>query len=184
MHAYVKHRSPGRLRLRIPQARNHQDILHRLSDQARRINGLTATEINPVTGSLLLRFDEEITLDPAQLADFLSTPDLPIEIIDSVAKAVEAISPGTRSEISEALSGFLSEADRVVRTTTDNKLDLGLMLPLAAAAGALGYLGRTGSTTPLWVTLMLFAITSFPALQTLPLDSELAQTLSGPAYLH
>jgi hypothetical protein len=125
-----------------------------------------------------------MTLDSEQLADFLSTSDLPIEIIDLVAKAVEAISPGTPSEISRALSGFLSDADQVIRGATGNKLDLSLMLPLAAAAGALGYLGRTSATTPLWITLMLFAITSFPALQPLPLDSESAQASPNHAYLH
>ncbi len=184
MHAYVKHRSPGRLRLRIPEARRRPETLRRIAEHARRMPGVTSTQFNPITGSVLISSAEDAIIGAANLAEALSGPDMLIKVIDLIAEALAPIPPGTRSEVSEALTGLLQEADVFVRTATRNKLDLRLLLPLAAGAGALGYLGKTGSSTPLWVTLAIFAVTSFTALQNLPSQLDDAQTQSSPAYLH
>jgi hypothetical protein len=184
MHAYIKHRSPGRLRLRIPEARCRPDMLRRISDHARRMPGVTSTQFNPTTGSVLISSAEDTIIDAAKLAEALSGPDLPMKVVDMVAEAIAPIPPGTRSETSETLTNLLQEADVFVRTATRNKLDLRLLLPLGAGVGALGYLSKAGSSTPLWVTLAIFAVTSFTTLQNLPSQLGDAQTQSSPAYLH
>ena len=157
-------------------------MLRRISDHARRMPGVTSAQFNPATGSVLITSAEHVTIDAAKLAEALSGPDMPMKVIDLIAEAIAP--PGKRSEASEALTNLLQEADVFVRTATHNKLDLRLLLPLGAAAGALGYLGKTESSTPLWITLAIFAVTSFTALQNLPSQLGDAQTHSSPAYLH
>lgn len=168
MRAYIKHRSRGRLRLRIPQVKGQPKAMQRLAECARRISGVKSAEANPVTGSILLTLAADAVLDASKLSEALSSPDWSIEVIELASHALQPRVFAGGSEGTEAIAEFMEGADEAIRRATHNKLDLNLLLPLAAAAGAVGMLGKTSSSTPLWATLMIFAFSSFAALQSLP----------------
>lgn len=48
---------PGRLRLRVPDLRDHPRRAAELAARVRAVHGVRAVEPNPVTGSVLVRFD-------------------------------------------------------------------------------------------------------------------------------
>jgi len=59
-----------------------------------------------------------------------------------------------------AVMGFFGELDDAIRDATGNTLDLKVLIPLVAGVLGIVLLPRTRST-PLWLTLMIFAFSSF-----------------------
>jgi hypothetical protein len=52
--AILSHRSPGRLRLRIPSKKGDELFFQSLKDQLSSLSGVERVDVNPVTGSILL----------------------------------------------------------------------------------------------------------------------------------
>jgi glycosyltransferase A (GT-A) superfamily protein (DUF2064 family) len=67
MSCYV-HSVPGRLRVRIPAAKGQPTTAEKLADRLNALEGITSVAANPVTGSILIRYDTAVTDAAACLA--------------------------------------------------------------------------------------------------------------------
>lgn len=160
--AYVSHHVPGRLRLKVPVGKGDPALLEKIAGVIRSISEVRAVDCNPLTGSLL------VTYAPSAYAGF--SAKLMACSNSEAGFRVQSYAPRSsnnaigHSIVAEAIKRFFQGLDRVIGQATGNLLDLKVLLPLAAISIALVMMPRTLGT-PLWVTLTLFAFTSFVALQ-------------------
>jgi hypothetical protein len=162
MRAKIVHNSARRLRLRIPALRNDGEFLKRIAEKGRNISGVKNVSFNPATGSVLIEFAEDAFAGLAEVVEALSSPELGLEI-EPLSGLAEAVSSGSSSELFESFSGLFRGADAMVRTASANKFDMKILLPLGATAAGLASF-RKRMPTPLWITMLIFAFTSFAVL--------------------
>jgi len=166
LEAYVTHRIPGRLRLKIPAAKGRMDLLQQVAVAARSASDIDKVECNPVTGSVLIHHSPTASRSLETLTSILrsSTPRVSVYTRRSPTRGRSAAAgSGERtgpSVAARSITSFFRNVDRGIREATDNEIDLKVLLPLAA--GILGFLAfRRKAATPLWLTLMIFAFHSF-----------------------
>lgn len=162
MHARIAHHSRRRIRLRIPEAKHRPEALNRIAGHIAKDSNVESTEVNPNTGSILVHYAEEAAAALRTLAEVLSSSEPEVELAEDLVEAgVSAWAGGGRSATAQNLADLLGAADGAVKQVTGNKFDLRLLLPAAAAVLGLAHLNKREVSTPLWVTLMIFAFTSF-----------------------
>lgn len=69
--AYLVHRSPGRLRLRIPERRHNRSFFAELRKRLAECPSVNRADADPVTGSILAHFDERPGREAAILVEAL-----------------------------------------------------------------------------------------------------------------
>ncbi len=165
--ASIAHRIPGRMRLRIPSAKADTEFFEQARAQLSLLPGVLEVSCNPLTGSILVLHSPDIALDLEGTPEFGDGGSLPF-VIEPVA--AERPAPVRRrrhgkpqSDLAHALTLAVAELDDIVREATGNALDLKVLLPLAAGALGLTLMGGSGRT-PVWLTLMIFAFSSFLSL--------------------
>lgn len=164
LEAYVTHRIPGRLRLRVPAAKGHPELLQRMAAAARSATDVKSVEYNPVTGSVLIYHAPAAYKSLEALASILGDSTLRVSMRNSrpaTGRSGRARRgrPGP-SAAAQAITSFFESVDSEVREATDNEIDLKVLLPLTA--GVLGFIAFSQkAATPLWLTLMIFAFHSF-----------------------
>lgn len=67
MNSYIHH-VPGRLRVRVPAAKGNSFRASRIARELVALEGVTCAEANPLTGSVLVWYDTEMTDGSACLA--------------------------------------------------------------------------------------------------------------------
>jgi hypothetical protein len=171
--AYVHHHIPGRLRIRVPAAKGEEELLRKLSSAIAKVPGISEVEYNQITGSILIRYSWQEHSNLNSLDAGLSASSVPIVM----KKAISDEQPsndrrrrrGRRSLAATKVDSFFRQLDKEIRSATDDELDLKFILPLVV--GALGiYSLRHWSTTPLWLTLLIFAFHSFLSLHSPAID--------------
>ncbi|MGH8011674.1 MAG: HMA2 domain-containing protein [Candidatus Binataceae bacterium] len=167
MRVYVRHHSPGRIRLRIPQAKRKPEALNRIAKIASALDGVRSADINSITGSVLIRCATGALKSLGVLATAFVDSGLPLKLVDLLAEAEGAPELEQYSLLARGLGSALLNADAVVRSATQNQIDLEILLPSIAGVAGLASLRNSAATTPLWLTLMIFAFTSFVALNQL-----------------
>ena len=187
MHGYISHHSQGRVRLRIPEAKHDLESLESMARAVRHIAGVSSAEFNPATGSLLILYAQDALTDLAPITNVLAQNGTPLELIAASTSLPDA-SFGEESSVAANLIASLARAlDLAVKSATNNQLDLRVMLPIGAAAGCGLYaLSNAAAPTPLWLTLAIFAVTSFVALNQIEPGglAEAASQSPGQRYLH
>lgn len=166
LQAYVTHRIPGRLRLKIPAAKGRPDLLEQVAAAARSANDIKKVEYNPVTGSVLIHHSPGAYRSLEALGSILGDSN-PRVSVHTRRPPNRGRSAGARSSgrtgpsvAAKAITSFFKNVDREIREATDNEIDLKVLLPLTA--GILGFFAsRRKAATPLWLTLMIFAFHSF-----------------------
>jgi hypothetical protein len=152
--AYVVHHIAGRMRIRVPHAKGHPRLLSDLRDLLMSLNYVREVDTSSLTGSLLVHYAPE-AFDALQ--DFLGrAPGL------SVA-AAQMTGAGGDGQPRQAIFTLLKELDDSLKSATEGQLDLRLLVPLSALTVGLFALRKTMST-PLWLTMMVFAFNSFLSL--------------------
>ncbi len=172
--AYVHHHLPGRLRLRIPAVRGEEDELRELGSAIARTPGISQVEYNPITGSILIQYSPERYRNLQSLESSLSASAVPIAVNNSYPAhrpSQHQRHTRGRSVAAKGVDSFFKQLDHEIRIATDNEVDLKFILPFGV--GILGILAlRLSSTTPLWLTLLIFAFNSFLGLHA-PTPAEL-----------
>jgi hypothetical protein len=162
--AYVHHHIPGRLRIRVPAAKGQEELLRELSSAIARAPGISAVAYNQVTGSILIQYSPNEHRNLDSLDAGLSASAVPV----AVKKVMPAEHPshdrhrrrGRRSLAAMKVDSFFKQLDNEIRDLTDDELDLKFILPVVVAVLGIFSL-RHLSTTPLWLTLLIFAFHSF-----------------------
>jgi hypothetical protein len=175
--AYVHHHIPGRLRLRIPGAKGEEDALREISSAIARAPGISQVEYNSITGSILIQYSPEHYRNLRSLESGLSASAVPIAVNNSYPAHDERHHrhrQSGRSVSARKVDSFFKQIDQEIRRATDNEVDLKFILPFGV--GVLGLVAlRYSSTTPLWLTLLIFAFNSFLGLHA-PTPAELGIT--------
>jgi hypothetical protein len=174
--AYVHHHLPGRLRLRVPAAKGEEDEMRELSSAIARAPGINQVEYNPLTGSILVRYSLQQYKNLKSLESSLGAAAVPIALNNSHPAHPRHEWPHKhrmrgRSIAARRVDSFFKQVDHDVRMATDNEVDLKFILPFGLAILGLVTL-RYSATTPLWLTLLIFAFNSFLGLHA-PTPGEL-----------
>ena len=61
MNCCYVHQLPGRLRVRLPITKGNPALAEKLASRIHALEGITSVAANPVTGSLLIRYDVSVT---------------------------------------------------------------------------------------------------------------------------
>lgn len=170
--AYVAHYIPGRIRIRLRQAKRDHRLLQEIKQLLAPLPGVTEVHTYPATGSVVIHYQTEHHENfPSVLARhgsdsqlFALAPPVLTEI-DEAARGLEAAAEflGEHSRTAQSLVSWLHRLNDEVREATDNTLDLKVILPLGLAVYAY-FKAESERSTPLWVTLGIFAFNSFVAL--------------------
>jgi hypothetical protein len=172
-HEAVKHRAelahhvPGRMRIKIMAARDNLPLLESLRKVFADVPGIDAIVLKPHSGSLVLHYDP--ALESEMEARFAKYRDARLEVsrarpgdeVAALASRVEAEAEflAGRSEWAHAVVEFFKDWDHEVRAATDNAIDLKIVLALGLAV--VTFFGGAAAATPMWVTLVLFALDHF-----------------------
>jgi len=166
--ASIAHRIPGRIRIRIPSAKADSEFLEQARTALAALPGVLEVTSNPLTGSIVVLHvpGAELGLEGAMPPQNGST--LPFVIapakpnVDPPRRRRRRKAP-QRSYLASAITETVADFDDAVRVATGNALDLKVLLPIVA--GVLGLTMLRGTRrTPLWLTLLIFAFTSFTIL--------------------
>ena len=68
--SYYFHNIPGRLRIKSPAIKNNRNAAEELKSSMSMLKGIISVDINPTTGSLLVKYDHE-TLHYKYIVDIL-----------------------------------------------------------------------------------------------------------------
>jgi hypothetical protein len=165
--ASIAHRTPGRIRLRIPSAKADSDFFDNARARLSMLPGVLEVTCNPLTGSILVLHAPDVELDLHGTSAPGDGGALPFVVEPAAAQPMahrrQRSGKSSRSDVAQALTLAVAELDDLVREATDNAVDLKVLLPLAAAALGLTLIGR-GHRTPVWLTLIMFAFSSFMSL--------------------
>jgi Heavy metal associated domain 2 len=121
--AYRVHRTPGRIRLKIPERRGDHAFFAEIAELLRRFSAVTQVECNPLTGSLLLHHFGDIDGEPMQAA---------LSVLAELVE-LELSSP----PVARRLRADVVEVDQSIQRYTRGALDL-------STAAALGLLALAG----------------------------------------
>jgi hypothetical protein len=158
--AYVHHHVPGRLRIRVPEAKGDEERLNELSTAIAQAPGVSAVEYNPITGSILIQYSPEQHGSLDSLHAGMNASAVPIVVSQAPVRERHDGRHRGRSVAATKVDAFFRQLDNQIRGATDNQFDLKFIMPVAV--GVLGLFSlRHASATPLWLTLMIFAFHSF-----------------------
>src|SRR5271166_58679 len=179
-HVQIAQQMPGRVRFKIPAARDNPELLDQIRQTFADMPGLKQTRVKPGAGSIVLLYDpSDATAFEARLmqqcADVLPSmprrppkkPQLPGDEFERVTRKIEAEAEflAGHSHSARAIVEFFKEADREIKRLTNNAVDLKIVLALALAVATFAGIGASAAT-PMWVTLALFALNHFIEMQT------------------
>jgi hypothetical protein len=164
--AHVAHRSRGRLRIRVPAAKGKPEALEAIRKSLAGVSGVSEVEVNEAIGSVTIHYDPKRHLDfekqlsiESSAQDVVSVEPAPklqdLEAIDEMIEHETAFLV-QHSHSAKAIMDLANGIDAGVRRLTNNVVDLKVLVPASLAAAAFLELGITAST-PIWVTLGLFA---------------------------
>jgi hypothetical protein len=188
--AHIAHHIPGRLRLRIPAARDHPELLREIKEFVAPIEGVRGVEINPSTGSVLVRYDpRQLRRAAEELADRPGAADLfslaVPEVEDTEQLALEILRHAEffsqNSRAAHSVVHALRILNQQVRQATGNAIDLKAMFPMIIAGYAIVFEMRRRMPSPRWLTLLVFAFDSFMRLHQLQIGAEHAVVFDDPA---
>ena len=178
-HVEIAHKMPGRVRFKVPAARERPELLEQIREVFADMPGLKETRVKPEAGSIVLQYDpQEAAAFEARLIERLremaplvphrprKKRELPGDEFARAARQLEAEAEllAGHSRSARAIVDFFKDADREIKSLTNNAIDLKIVLALALAVATFAGVGATAAT-PMWVTLALFALNHFIEMQ-------------------
>jgi hypothetical protein len=170
--ARIEHKVPGRIRLKIPSARRHPEILEAYRSIFAAIPGVTEVTPKPATGSIIIHYDtrretefhahfhracvEQTRMAPPRIGDEIEEMTRKIE--------AEAEFLSQHSALVKAGVDFCRDTDRHIKLATGNTVDLKILLGAGLVAYTFLEIGPEAAT-PMWVTLALFTLHHLSDLQ-------------------
>ncbi len=145
--AIVTHRTPARLRLRVPSKKGDALYFASVRDALSAIDGVESVEVSPVTGSVLLHhtgpFAAIEAARPRDLFNIVETPQ------------AEATS------LHDSVTTLFGAIDDRIKGVTGKSVDLAGLAFLALVAAGVYQIGRGNFTAPAWYTAFWYALGIF-----------------------
>jgi cation transport ATPase len=161
----LAHASPGRIRLKVNDIKNDPQRAQDIEDRLRTVSGIRSVHANPLTGSLLLTYDEpeqesmELPFAVAQVLG-ISLNDLDPEDLRLLLTHQGNGSKLTEPSISEELESTLRDMNAAVRRTVG--ADLSVLVPLALALlGVRSLLISDKTLMPSWHDYLWFSFSTY-----------------------
>jgi len=173
--ARIEHKTPGRIRMKIPSAKSNPEVLDVFVNAFSAVPGITKVNPKRETGSIVIHYD------PKREAEFEShfhhcwhQHDMgagggagagaarPGDEIEEIAKKIEAEAEflAERSELVRATVDLFKGLDYQIKAVSGNTIDLKIVLVGGLAVATFVEIGAEAAT-PMWVTLALFAVNHF-----------------------
>jgi hypothetical protein len=151
--AYVKHRLPGRIRLKIPQKKGDAGYFERMAESFADCPGLTQLHLNPHAASLLICHEPET--DFLNIAEFAEARGL-----FTVAAEPESVPlPILHQPLTAFTSSRLSRADELLQQASQGRFNGRSLLFLSLLGLAAHQIARgrflSPASTLLWNALSL-----------------------------
>lgn len=179
--AEVAHAVHGRVRLKIPAAKYNPVLLDQVKAAFIGLPGVDGIETKPKSGSVVIYYDREHHPELASLFKTMSqTPAAPVAVdhpaapeaikprkppsnkVDELTGNIEAEAEflAEHSMIARSVVDAIKELDRQIKRSTNNNIDLKIMVPVALAGVTFLEIGAAAAT-PMWVTLAIFSMNHF-----------------------
>jgi cation transport ATPase len=165
MSVRLAHASPGRLRLKVDEIKNDPNRAGEIENKLRTVPGIHSARANPVTGSLLLTYDEpalesmELPFAVAQVLG-ISLNDLDPEDLRLLMSNQGNGNKFTASSISEGVETAVKQMNAAVRRTVG--ADLTILLPLALAfLGVRSLMVSEKTLSPSWHDYLWFSFSTY-----------------------
>jgi len=169
--------------MKIPSAKGHPERLDEYKQTLSLIPGIENIEVNPDTGSIILRYDANRHDDfHVGFSDHYArhhaeaTHKPPTNEIDALASKIEQEAEflAEHSQAARAVVDICKHADRHIRVATGNTLDFKMLLAIGVIGITVLEVGAMAAT-PVWVTLTLFGLHHFIEMQTEQAEARAAE---------
>lgn len=161
MKLQIAHQIPGRIRMKVPSAKDNPELLEQIKQTFSVIPGIEQVSVNPSTGSVVLRYDterhDEFHGRLQQHTGGHYKP--PNNEIDALANKIEQEAEylAEHSHSAKAVVDFFKETDKQIKLATHNVVDLKILLAAGIAGFTIFEVGASAAT-PVWVTLAIFGL--------------------------
>ncbi len=145
--AYVSHKTRSRIRLKIPSRKKDHTFFASLAEKLSSVEGVSAVEIYPLTGSLLLIHS--------------SDPDRVIETASVAGGLRFARNSGTRTNLHRRVSETFEGIDVSLRDATGNDLDVSGLAFLALLGAGIYQILKGNLTAVPWYVAGWYALNIF-----------------------
>lgn len=167
--AEVAHHVPGRLRIKIASARGNPALLESLKGIFAGVDGIDSVDLKPHSGSLVLNYNPRLEYEMKKRFEGYSHEHVAVhggerfgDEVDDIARKIEAEAEflAQRAHWARLSVDFFKAFDRQLKLVSGNVLDLKIVLALGLAVVTFSYVGAEAAT-PMWITLVLFALNHF-----------------------
>lgn len=161
MKLQVAHQIPGRIRMKVPSAKDNPELLEQIKQTFSAIPGVEQVTVNPSTGSVVLHYDTERHDEfHGRLQQHTGGHEKPpTNEIDALANRIEQEAEflAEHSHTAKAIVDFFKETDKQIKLATHNVVDLKIVLAAGIAGFTIFEVGASAAT-PVWVTLAIFGL--------------------------
>jgi cation transport ATPase len=161
MKLQIAHQIPGRIRMKVPSAKDNPQLLEQIKQTFSVIPGIEQVSVNPSTGSVVLHYDTERHDEfHGRLQQHTGGHDKPpTNEIDALANKIEQEAEylAEHSHSAKVIVDFFRETDKQIKLATHNVVDLKILLAAGIAGFTIFEVGASAAT-PVWVTLSIFAL--------------------------
>ena len=145
--AYVSHKTRSRIRLKVPSKRKDHAFFASLVEKMSSVEGVSAVETYPLTGSLLLLHS--------------SDPDRVIETASVVGRLRFDRNVGTRTNLHRRVTETFEGIDVALRDVTANELDVGGLAVLTLLGAGIYQILKGNLTAVPWYAAGWYALNIF-----------------------
>jgi len=197
MNLQIAHQVPGRVRMKIPAGKNNPELLKQIGEVFGAIPGIEEIEVNPTTGSVVLRYDTDRhdefhgTFNQHYAAHGAGDNGTPNGAaggpqngamhgadtdLDKLTGSIEAEAEflASHSHSARAIVDFVKKLDREIKVATGNSVDLKILFAIGMIGFTVLEIGATAAT-PVWVTLAIFSVNHFIELHERQLKQDVAE---------
>lgn len=145
--AFVSHKTRSRIRFKVPSKRKDHAFFSSLAEKMSSVEGVSAVETYPLTGSLLLLHS--------------SDPDRVIETAGAAGGLSFARTAGTRTNLHRRVSETFEGIDVALRDVTANELDVGGLAVLTLLGAGIYQILKGNLTAVPWYAAGWYALNIF-----------------------
>ncbi|WP_136626527.1 HMA2 domain-containing protein [Bradyrhizobium macuxiense] len=161
MKLQIAHQVPGRIRMKVPSAKENPELLDQIKQTFSVILGVQEVTVNPTTGSVVLHYDTEHHDEFHGRLEHHTGGHYkpPTNEIDALANKIEQEAEylAEHSHSAKVIVDFFKDFDKGIKVATGNVVDLKILLAAGIAGFTIFEVGASAAT-PVWVTLSIFAL--------------------------